>query len=78
MVTYTPQRNGVAELMNITLLEKTRAMLKTANLATSFWAEAINTACYVINRSPSTTINLKTPMEMWIGEPDDYSRLHVF
>ena len=75
---YTPQQNGVAERMNITLLEKTRAMLKTVDLAKSFWAEAVNTACYVINRSPSTTINLKTPMEMWTGKPVDYSRLHVF
>ena len=78
MVAYTPQQNGVAERMNITLLEKTRAMLKTIDLAKSFWAEAINTACYVINRSPSTTINLKTPIEMWTGKPVDYSRLHVF
>ena len=77
-VAYTPQQNGVAERMNITLLEKTKAMLKTVDLAKSFWAEAVNTACYLINRSPSTTINLKTPMEMWTGKPVDYSRLHVF
>ena len=77
-VTYIPQQNGVAERMNITLLEKTRAMLKTTDLAKSFWAEAVNTACYVINRSPSTTINLKTPMEMWTGKLVDYSCLHVF
>ncbi|KAE8677858.1 cytochrome P450 71A9-like [Hibiscus syriacus] len=28
--------------------------------------------------SPSTTIELKTPMEMWTGKPVDYSNLHVF
>ena len=64
--------------MNITLLEKIRALLKTTNLVKSFWAEAANTACYVINRSPSTAINLKTPMEMWTGKPVDCSHLHVF
>jgi transposase InsO family protein len=33
---YTPQQNGVAEWMNITLLERTRAMLKVAGLGKSF------------------------------------------
>lgn len=75
---YTPQQNEVAERMNRTLLERTRAMLKAAGLEKSFWAEAVNTACYVINRSPSTAIELKTPMEMWTGKPTDYSRLHIF
>jgi hypothetical protein len=75
---YTPQQNGVAERMNKTLLERTRAMLKAAGLGKSFWAEAVNTACYVINRSPSTAIELKTPMEMWTGKPSDYSQLHIF
>ena len=32
----------------------------------------------MFNRSPSTAINLKTPMEMWTGKLVDYSRLHVF
>ncbi|KAE8680647.1 hypothetical protein F3Y22_tig00111372pilonHSYRG00031 [Hibiscus syriacus] len=44
----------------------------------SFWAEVVNTACYLVNRAPSTTIELKTPMEMWTGKPADYSNLHVF
>ncbi|GJW01215.1 retrovirus-related pol polyprotein from transposon TNT 1-94 [Tanacetum coccineum] len=75
---YTPQQNGVAERMNRTLLERARAMLATASLGKSFWAEAVNTACYVINRSPSTAVELKTPMEMWTGKPVNYSDLHIF
>lgn len=77
-VAYTPQQNGVAERMNRTLLERTRAMLATAGLEKQFWAEAVKTACYVINRSPSTAIDLKTPMEMWTGKPANYSYLHIF
>ncbi|MDD0148430.1 hypothetical protein PSY31_22260, partial [Shigella flexneri] len=56
----------------------TRAMLGAAGLGKEFWAEAVITACYVINRSPSTAIELKAPMEMWTGNPVDYSNLHIF
>jgi hypothetical protein len=70
---YTPQQNGVAERMNKTLLERTRAMLKAAGLGKPFWTEAVNTTCYVINRSPSIAIELKTSMEMRTGKPVDYS-----
>ena len=77
-VTYTPQQNGVAERMNRTLAERIRAMLRTAGISNSFWAEAAKAACYVINRSPSIAIELKTAMEMWTGKPADYSNLHSF
>ncbi|GJS79458.1 retrovirus-related pol polyprotein from transposon TNT 1-94 [Tanacetum coccineum] len=53
-------------------------MLATASLGKSFWAEAVNTACYAINRSPSTAVELKTPIEMWTGKPVNYSDLHIF
>ncbi|GJZ18888.1 gag-pol polyprotein [Tanacetum coccineum] len=59
---YTPQQNGVVERMNRTLLERAKSMLETGSLEKSFWAEAVNTACYVINRSLSTVVELKTPM----------------
>ena len=64
--------------MNKTLLERTKKMLRIASLAKSFWAEAVRIACYVINRSPSIVIDLKTSIEMWTGKPTDYSRLHTF
>nr|GEV29091.1 retrovirus-related Pol polyprotein from transposon TNT 1-94 [Tanacetum cinerariifolium] len=75
---YTPQQNRVAGRMNKTLLERARAMLATTSLGKPFWAEAIDTACYVINRSPSTAVELKTPMEMWTGKPVYYSDLYIF
>ena len=64
--------------MNKTLLERIRAILRTTGLAKSFWAEVVKTASKVINRSPSTAIGLKTPIEMWNGKPKNYSSLHVF
>nr|GEU60287.1 retrovirus-related Pol polyprotein from transposon TNT 1-94 [Tanacetum cinerariifolium] len=61
-------RMNNGEQMNRTLLERERAMLATTSLGKSFWVEAINIACYVINRSPSIAVELKTPMEMWMGK----------
>ncbi|GJZ58254.1 putative ribonuclease H-like domain-containing protein [Tanacetum coccineum] len=46
-VARTPQQNGVAERKNRTLIEAARTMLADSLLPTTFWAEAINTACYV-------------------------------
>jgi hypothetical protein len=43
-----------------------------------FWAEAANTAFYLINRSPSIPLNKKTPIEVWSGTPADYLQLKVF
>jgi len=77
-VAYTPQQNGLAERMNRTLLEHVRCMLLGAGLSKSFLGEAISTARYLINRSPSTRKDLKTPMEVWNGRPTNYSNLKVF
>ncbi|KAJ4705295.1 Retrovirus-related Pol polyprotein from transposon TNT 1-94 [Melia azedarach] len=74
----TPQQNGVAERMNQTLLERARCMLSNAELTRRFWAEAVSTACYLINRGPHTGINLKTPFEVWSGKSADYSNLRAF
>ncbi|KAJ4703769.1 Retrovirus-related Pol polyprotein from transposon TNT 1-94 [Melia azedarach] len=74
----TPQQNGVAERMNQTLLERARCMLSNAELIRRFWAEAVSTECYLINRGPYTGIHLKTPFEVWSGKPADYSNLRAF
>ena len=59
-------------------IERIRAMLKTAGLSNSLWVEEVKTTCYIVNRSLSTTIGLKTPMEMWTRKLADYSHLHAF
>ena len=75
---YTPQQNGVTERMNMTLLERARSMLSNANLQQELWGEALLTACYLVNQSPSTTIDYKIPEEVWTGQKCDYSNLRVF
>lgn len=45
----TPQHNGVAEHMNRTLTERARSLRVQSGLPKQFWAEAVNTATYLIN-----------------------------
>ncbi|GKB34862.1 retrovirus-related pol polyprotein from transposon TNT 1-94 [Tanacetum coccineum] len=63
----TPQQNGVAERKNRTLIEAARTMLADSKLPTTFWAEAVNTACYVQNRVLVTKPHNKTPYEPFLG-----------
>nr|GFC50891.1 putative ribonuclease H-like domain-containing protein [Tanacetum cinerariifolium] len=50
-VPRTPQQNGIAERKNRTLIEAARTMLVDSLLPIPFWAEAVNTVCYVLNRT---------------------------
>ena len=61
--TYTPEQNGVAERMNRIIVEKVRSMLNDAQLPKRFWAEEVNPAVYLINRSPTRALNDITPEE---------------
>nr|GEU41786.1 hypothetical protein [Tanacetum cinerariifolium] len=63
----TPQQNRVAERRNRTLIEAARTMLADAKLPVTFWAEAVNTACYVQNRVLVNKSQNKTPYELFNG-----------
>ena len=77
-VVKTPQQNGIVECIYRTLLEQVRYMLSNVGLSKDFWAEAVSTACFLVNHSPSTTIEFKTPEEVWFGKLADYSNLRIF
>nr|GEY37107.1 putative ribonuclease H-like domain-containing protein [Tanacetum cinerariifolium] len=66
-VPRTPQQNGIAERKNRTLIEAARTMLADSLLPIPFWAEAVNTACYVYNRVLVTKLHNKTPYELLHG-----------
>ncbi|KAJ9552063.1 hypothetical protein OSB04_016108 [Centaurea solstitialis] len=61
----TPQQNGVAERRNRTLIEAARTMLADSKLPITFWAEAVNTVCYVQNRVLIVKSKGKTPYELF-------------
>ncbi|GJS86499.1 putative ribonuclease H-like domain-containing protein [Tanacetum coccineum] len=77
-VARTPQQNGVAERKNKTLIEATRTMLADLLLPTTFWAKAVNTACYVQNRVLVTKPHNKTPYELLLGRPPSISFMRPF
>ena len=64
----TPQQNGVVERRNRTLQEIARTMLLENNLPTYFWAEAVNTACYILNRFNLRQAIKKTPFELYYNK----------
>ena len=77
-VPRTPQQNRVAERMNRTILERARSMRVHAGLPLHLWGATVDTAVYLINRSPSSSIEGKIPEEVWSGNSINYSFLRVF
>ncbi|KAJ1700212.1 hypothetical protein LUZ63_008724 [Rhynchospora breviuscula] len=74
----TPQQNGVVERKNRTLQELARTMLHEFVVPKFLWAEAVNTACHVINRVCIRSKLKKTPFELWVGRTPNISYFRVF
>ncbi|GJS74245.1 ribonuclease H-like domain-containing protein [Tanacetum coccineum] len=77
-VDRTPQQNGVAERKNRTLIEAVRTMLADSKLPTTFWAEAVNTACYVQNRVLVIKPHNKTPYALFLSRKPALSFIRPF
>ncbi|GJQ98724.1 putative ribonuclease H-like domain-containing protein [Tanacetum coccineum] len=77
-IARTPQQNGVAERRNRTLIKAARTMLADSKLPTTFWAEAVNTACYVQNRVLVVKPHNKTPYELFHGRTPTLSFMIPF
>ncbi|GJV93308.1 putative ribonuclease H-like domain-containing protein [Tanacetum coccineum] len=78
LVRGLPSKNGVAERMNRTLIEAARTMLADSLLPTTFWAEAVSTACYIFNRVRVTKPQNKTPYELLFGHKPIISYIRPF
>ena len=63
----TPQRHGVSEHHNHTLLDMVRSMMSLTDLPLSFWGYALKTAAFTLNRAPSISVQT-TPYELWFKQ----------
>ena len=77
-VPHTPQQNGIAERKKRTLVEMARCMMRQAGSFPAFWAEAINTACYVRNRCPTSALDGGIPFTVWTGKIPTVDFMQVF
>ena len=75
---YTPQQKGSAEREHRTLVEATRSMIYAKNISLKFWAEAVNSATFVLNRTGPTKIEGKTPYELWYNKKPAVDHLRIF
>src|SRR3954470_8838363 len=75
---YTPQQNGVVKRKNRTLIEMARTMLAEYKTPIRFRAEAINTACHIINKVYLHKFLKKTSHELITGNKPNVSYLRVF
>ena len=77
-VVYSPQQNGVSERKNRTVMEMARCMLFEKNLPKKFWAEAVNTAVYLQNRTITKSVKGMTPFEAWYGSKPSLDHIRIF
>nr|GEY94233.1 hypothetical protein [Tanacetum cinerariifolium] len=74
----TSPQNGVAERRNMTLIEAARIMLADFKLPTTFWAEVVNTACYVQNKVLVVKPHNKIPCKLFHGRTPSLSFVRPF
>lgn len=64
---YSPQQNGVIKRRNQTVVSMARCMMKAKHMPRKFWGEAVRTAVFILNRSPTKAVPNKTPYKAWHG-----------
>ena len=60
----SPKQNGVAERKNKHLLEVTRSLLLGGHVPSHLWEEALSSAVYLINRTPSSVLGFRRPLDV--------------
>ncbi|RDY10253.1 hypothetical protein CR513_05259, partial [Mucuna pruriens] len=78
LTTLHSTTNGVSERKNRTIVEMARCMMHENGLRKKFWAEAANTAVFLLNRLPTKAVQEKTPFEAWYGHKPFVLNFKVF
>jgi hypothetical protein len=69
----TPQQNGIAERKNGPILAIARALMLQMHVPKPFWADAVLTATYLLNRMPSRVLKGKSPFEILFADKSPFS-----
>ena len=77
-VTCIPQQNGVSNGKSRTVMGMARHLMFEKNLPKKFWAEAVNTSMYLLNRLPTKALKKKTPFEALSGVKPMVKHLRIF
>ena len=75
---YSPQQNGVVERRNQTIVGMARSLLKVKDMPQIFWGEAVSTAVFILNRSPTHSVDGMSPFEAWHGRRPNVHFMRTF
>nr|GEU55638.1 zinc finger, CCHC-type [Tanacetum cinerariifolium] len=75
---YSPQKNGVVERRNKTIMSTIRCMMKATNMPQNFWAEAVRHAIYILNSVPTKALDDITTYEAIKQRKPNLENLRVF
>lgn len=78
IVSGMPQRNSVAKSMNQRILNMTKCIISESGIPKNLWADALVTACYLINKCPSSSIDGRIPEALWTKKKVLIQHLRVF
>jgi hypothetical protein len=79
MVSYLLQQNGLVERRNQTVVATMRCLMKLKGLLAYFWGrEAVTTTFYLLNLSPTRSVEGKTPYEAWHSQKPSIDHLRTF
>ena len=76
--TYTPQQNGRVEREMRTVVESARSVIHAKDLDVKLWAEAVNYVVFTLNQTGTSTVDSKSPAELWFGRKMNVSKLKTF
>ena len=75
---HTSSQNGIAERLNRTILDHSRAMLFDSELPKSLWPYAVSYSIFLKNRSPTRALVNRTPYEAFFNKKPDVATIHPF
>ncbi|UYV70738.1 hypothetical protein LAZ67_8000410, partial [Cordylochernes scorpioides] len=75
---YTLEQNGISERDNRTIVESARCLLHGRKMPLELWAEAVNTAVYLLNRCTTKVLGNSTPYEIWYKRKPSILHLKTF